>query len=118
MRPNSDLDETLVAVAHPQRRRVLFARFDHPEGVDSHDLSGDGAPEGGRADRRRVALRHDHLPRLSERGFVDWDRDDGTLRRGPRFDEVRPLLELLAKRSSDLPDGRIGDAEDRQRADD
>jgi hypothetical protein len=50
-----------------------------------------------------VALRHNHLPRLDESGYIDWDRDSGKLSKGPRFDEIEPILELIENHADELP---------------
>lgn len=46
-------------------------------------------------DKERVRAHCVHLPQLTEDGFVEWDRDASVVTRGPRFDEMEPLLELL-----------------------
>jgi hypothetical protein len=59
-------------------------------------------------DDRRVSgtsLYHVHLPELAQAGYIEWDRDDGTVRRGPANDEVAPVLELLGEHHERLPDG-------------
>lgn len=48
-------------------------------------------------------LRHVHLPKLDEEGYVDWDHRSGTVSRGPNFGEIEPLLRLLGERSARLP---------------
>jgi len=40
---------------------------------------------------------------LAEKGYVDWDRDAGRVRRGPRFDDVDAVLSLLLTHEDDLP---------------
>jgi hypothetical protein len=40
-------------------------------------------------------MRHVHLPKLDAAEYVDWDRETDDVRPGPRFDEIRPLLEVL-----------------------
>jgi hypothetical protein len=49
------------------------------------------------ADRQAVALRfhHVHLPKLTELGYVAWDQSTGTVRPGPAFDELEPLLAVV-----------------------
>ena len=37
-------------------------------------------------------LHHVHLPELQAAGVIEFDRCEETVRRGPRFDEGRPLL--------------------------
>ena len=46
-------------------------------------------------DEELLRLHHVHLPKLADYGFIEWDRDAHVVTKGPRFDEMRPLLELL-----------------------
>ena len=50
-----------------------------------------------------TALIHNHLPRLAQAGYIDWDRDSGEIAKGPRFDEIEPLLELIEAHADELP---------------
>lgn len=50
-----------------------------------------------------LALVHNHLPRLEEAGYIEWDRETGKISKGPRFDEVEPLLELIENHADELP---------------
>jgi len=34
---------------------------------------------------------------------VEWDRETGTISRGPRFDEIEPVLELIENHPEELP---------------
>ena len=40
-------------------------------------------------------LHHVLLPELAERRFVEFDRFEDEIKRGPRFDELRPFLEQI-----------------------
>lgn len=43
----------------------------------------------------RAHLHHNHLPKLANAGYINWDHDSDTISRGPNFFEVEPLVELL-----------------------
>lgn len=43
-------------------------------------------------------LHHVILPELEDEGLVEFDRGDDQVRRGPRFNEVRPFLERFDAR--------------------
>ncbi|AUX08153.1 hypothetical protein AArcSl_0502 [Halalkaliarchaeum desulfuricum] len=49
------------------------------------------------------ALIHTHLPKLDDAGYIEWDRETGEISKGPRFDEIEPLLELIESHSDELP---------------
>lgn len=38
---------------------------------------------------------HTHLPKLDNLGIIVWDREAGTITRGPLWDDVEPLIELI-----------------------
>lgn len=55
-----------------------------------------------------LSLHHVHLPKLADYGFVEWHRDSNLVTRGPRFDELRPLLELIIDhRDEELKTGPV-----------
>jgi DNA-binding MarR family transcriptional regulator len=43
----------------------------------------------------QVSLIHNHLPKLEEAGYIEWDRDSTKIWRGPQFNEIEPILELI-----------------------
>lgn len=50
-----------------------------------------------------IALVHNHLPKLEDEGFIEWDREAGEISKGPQFDEIAPLLELMENHADELP---------------
>ena len=87
-------DEAFGALSNATRRRVLevLHECDSPIDLDAlPDKSGiyEKPPES-----FEIALYHNHLPKLDDTGFIDWDREQGTVAKGPRFDEARPLLDV------------------------
>ncbi|WP_335998898.1 DUF7344 domain-containing protein [Halorientalis halophila] len=53
------------------------------------------------AQRFESELYHRHLPRLDAAGVVSWDREADAIRRGPNFEEIRPLIELVSEREDE-----------------
>lgn len=50
-------------------------------------------------------LVHSHLPKLADSGYVEWDQTTGEISKGPRFDEIESLLDLVENHAKELPDG-------------
>lgn len=92
---SDELDHLFDVLSHPYRRRVLTRLRD---GADRNDDA--LAPEALRdapadPDHLRTELHHVHLPKLDDASYVRWDRDADTVRRGNRFDDVAPLIDIL-----------------------
>lgn len=94
-------DEQLLALASVHRRRLLLALMQ--EGVERTPTEvpdGDG-PESGV--ERTVQMHHVHLPKLAHSGYISWDQRSGTVSRGPRYDEIEPLLAMVRANGDELP---------------
>ncbi|WP_210424941.1 DUF7344 domain-containing protein [Halorussus halobius] len=91
-----------------KRRRVLFALLRERPGASGRGSSGAGTGVeveslgGGGLAMSSVDVYHNHLPKLDDLGFVSWDRETGVVAPGPQFEEIRPLLELLADNGHEL----------------
>ncbi|SFB86586.1 hypothetical protein SAMN05444422_102465 [Halobiforma haloterrestris] len=89
-------EKAFDALAHGQRRKILFSLLDHnPQ--DPSNLSNVpwDIPE---RDEAMIEKRHVHLPKLVDYGYIEWDREAAVITKGPEFDEIRPLLEFLNER--------------------
>lgn len=96
-------DEALDALAHVQRRKLLVALLDHNPQNDTPELDLDSADDSDTVERL-IEMEHVHLPKLVEYEFIEWDREKNEVAKGPKFDEIRPLLELLTDHVEELPD--------------
>lgn len=100
----SSLDEAFDMLSHPVRRRILtdLAR-ENPQ--DDDELSPDDfVTVDERLNEFLASLRHTHLPKLADSGFIEWDRESGTITRGPRYNQIAPLVELMIAHEDELPD--------------
>jgi predicted transcriptional regulator len=95
-------DDMVDALGDIQRRKLLIALLDHNPQDDSPVVI---AGSEGEADavERLVSMQHVHLPKLNEYGFIEWNEETHEVMKGPKFDEIRPLLELLATHEDELP---------------
>ena len=96
-------DEVMNALANVQRRKLLIALLEHNPQDDMPVVIADSDGETD-AIERLVAMQHVHLPKLVEYGFIEWNEDTHEVMKGPTFDEIRPLLELLDDHEDELPD--------------
>ncbi|WP_254612497.1 DUF7344 domain-containing protein [Haloterrigena gelatinilytica] len=96
------LDEIMAALADEHRRELLVALSEHnpqeavqtPEGVQL---------DGEQLDDLQVELCHNHLPRLEDAGFVEWKQEQHVVVKGPKFEEIEPVLELFEENADELP---------------
>ena len=96
------LDEQFTALSNEHRRRLLLALL---EQNPQNEVT---VPEDIHVGERELThlrnnMFHSHLPQLAETGFIEWDRDAHQVTRGPRFEEIRPLLELIDAHADELP---------------
>jgi len=100
-----NFDKMLSALSSPYRRELLVALTDHnpqdDDDLDPLELLDDDT----QADVFEMELVHNHLPKLEEMGYINWDRDTGQISKGPNWDEIAPLLSLIHNHRDELPDG-------------
>ena len=98
------VDDALDVLHHIQRRGLLFSLLDHNPQDDSPVVPADSESDADALDAL-VAMNRVHLPKLVEYGFINWNRDTHEVTRGPNFEEIEPLLNLLVDSEDDLPGG-------------
>jgi len=87
------MDGQFEALASPHRRRLLAALVEeNPQPAFPSPITEGYSPAHKQA---QVALLHNHLPKLEDLGYIDWDKQTNQVTKGPQFDEIRPLLTLL-----------------------
>ncbi|WP_255194652.1 DUF7344 domain-containing protein [Natronobeatus ordinarius] len=106
---------TFRILADPVRRYVLYYLDEQetPVSLDRlatrvaawHTDSDPGAVDDATLTEMRTALYHVHLPKFSEAGYIAWDTDSRTIRRGPSFDENASLFRFVADHEDVLPAG-------------
>jgi hypothetical protein len=101
----ASLDAMLDMLSDSHRRRILLAVSDHnprdeDEFVTDSFIPSDAESESLQHIRK---LRHIHLPKLDDRGYIEWNQDTETIRRGPNFDDIAPLLQLMDDHEDELP---------------
>ena len=95
-------DNLFDALTSIHRRRILVALLDHnPQ--PAPDLT-DGPWETPAEKTSLLTERHVHLPKLAEYGYIEWAPSEQEITRGPRFEKIRPVLELLDENQDELPE--------------
>lgn len=86
---SSSLSELFEILSHTRRRRILVAvAQQNPQDEDditSVSVADEHEEDDDVLEQLKLQLHHNHLPKLADAGFVDWDRDSGTITRGPRL---------------------------------
>ncbi|WP_348613596.1 DUF7344 domain-containing protein [Halobaculum rarum] len=104
MQKSQPTDNLFEILANPYRRQLLVALLDHnPQ--DDRDLD----PLGVASDEvdpevLEIELVHTHLPKLADLGYVSWNRDTNEISKGPNWEEIAPLLQLIHDHQDELPD--------------
>ncbi|ELY54436.1 hypothetical protein C491_19764 [Natronococcus amylolyticus DSM 10524] len=98
------LDATLDILSNRYRRRLLVALLEHNPQDDDPQIPAALTFTDEDLETLRIHMTHTHLPKLEKAELIEWDRDTNTIRTGPRFDEIRPLLELMENHANELPD--------------
>ena len=99
------LDEIFRCLSHPTRRRILTRLAEHnPRHEDEFSTRGFD-PDDRELTMFKTRIHHKHLPLLEKSGFLEWDREADVITRGPNFEEVRPLIDLMVNHQDELPEG-------------
>lgn len=102
-RIQGQLDQVFEMLSHPYRRRMLTMIGErNPRGGDEFTMAELAEPDSDLSVFTQD-LYHSHLPKLADAGYIDWDRENDVIRRGPRFAEVAPLISLMQKHPDELP---------------
>ncbi|AUV80735.1 transcriptional regulator [Salinigranum rubrum] len=101
------LDEQFSALADEYRRQLLVSletKSTRPARLLSSTEAGSHGPE-----FEDLLLRHVHLPKLVAHGYIDWNEETWQVTRGPKFEELRPLLRVLLANWSTFSEVELGD---------
>lgn len=88
-------DPQFEALTRVERRELLFALLES-DSTDEARVDLESFATGSDRESSSVAMHHVHLPKLEAMGFVETDRDRRYVERGPDFEEIEPLLRILA----------------------
>jgi hypothetical protein len=100
--PAGSLIEQFEQLSHPLRVRIIMALNNRNQRKSGEFTSKEFAGSGDDAERLNIDIVHNHLPKLGDAGFINWDRETDTVTKGLRFDELSALLDFI----DDQGDGR------------
>ena len=97
-------DRLYTALSSEPRRMILYSlmnepaerRLPLPDAAESSESSIE-------QETLSLQLRHRHLPKLAESGYIRWQSDPFCVQRGPYFDEPAAILDSVLERSEGLP---------------
>ncbi|SHL34476.1 hypothetical protein SAMN05444342_3595 [Haladaptatus paucihalophilus DX253] len=98
------LDDVLDVLANRYRRRLLLTLIDQNDQDDDTQGPGDVTIEDEELNLPKIQMVHTHLPKLEDMGLIEWNRDSNEVKKGPKFEDIRPLLESMRDHDN-LPDG-------------
>ncbi|MFC3478274.1 hypothetical protein [Halobacterium litoreum] len=101
-------DRLYDALAAEPRREVLRSltnvpeerRLPLPDAATSPNQSID-------TETLRIDLRHHHLPKLADVGYVRWESEPFCVQRGPRFEEPAFVVNTLLDAVDEIPPGLV-----------
>ena len=101
-------NEVFRGVSAEPRRQLIVALMDAgpgatvalPESAMNPGISID-------PDVLEIGLRHQHLPALADKEFIEWEDDPLRATRGPRFDEIAAVFEALHAAAGAVPDSLV-----------
>lgn len=99
--PSPTLSESRIyaLLAHHRRRLILRILQDFPATLSAAELTDVLAdceceePTDRNRQRILLSLNHNHLPRMNDAAVLEYDRESGTVRRGPNFGVLVGLIE-------------------------
>lgn len=102
--PTEKWNQLYEALSAQPRRMIIFSLLQNP---DERWLP---LPDAAHSSIRpmesrdsRLRLRHHHLPKLAEPGYIRWERDPFRVERGPHFEEPAFVVRRLTESGHEYP---------------
>lgn len=98
------MDDLFKALSNVHRRRLLVALLNPDPKRGTINVPEDVHGKEKELETLQLEFCHSHLPQLEEARLIRWNKDSHEVGRGPRFDEIRPLLEWMRDNADELSD--------------
>lgn len=92
----SRLDDLFDLLSNRYRRQILHLLSEGDDGYEPVVTPADLVTETDDIETVTLQLYHSHLPKLDDSGYVEWDQDDIRVRRGPRYQDIEPVVSRLS----------------------
>lgn len=90
-----------------KRRRQLLVRLLECSPRDTVPVSDVVSTEERNSEKLHLQMTHNHLPKLEDMEYIQWDRERDEIARGPQFESIEPSLQMLITHADTLPDDLI-----------
>lgn len=85
---NPKMDRLFDVLSNRTRRRILLSLKQGAVETEAEIIERDGRVD-------ELSLRHTHLPKLRNAGYVEWNPEARTVSKGPRFQEFELVLKMV-----------------------
>lgn len=96
-----EMDRILTTLSDHHRRMILMM-LRRASVIHETDVMVRGSRDE-ESEHVEIQLRHTHLPKLVKAGYITWNEDTREISKGPNFEEIEPLLELMETHADELP---------------
>lgn len=97
-----EVDRALTALSDYPRRRLLLKLYEET-GAGTEESINYTEIRQYQFESGSLQLYHIHLPKLESFGYINWNKIEQTIQKGPRWDEVEPFLDLIYTHLNELP---------------
>lgn len=95
-------------LASQERRMILYSLKDAPAERRIPLPAAAMTPESSwDPERATLRLKHNHLPKLTDAGYVRWESDPFSVQQGPHFEEVEVMFDLIHDSINRFPESLI-----------
>lgn len=105
-------DQLLVTLAADPRREIIRSLLSAPrESRLPLPQTAETANQSVDSETLILQLRHQHLPKLANAGFICWTDDPFCVQRGPNFEESAFLIEAILESIDQIPLSLVNNCE-------
>lgn len=101
-------DRVFAVIAAEPRREIIRSLMDEPHGRRLPLPDAAESPNQSTGTKRfALQLRHHHLPKLADMGYIHWENDPFSVQRGPNFEEPAFFIKSVLESKDEIPSSLI-----------